>query len=193
MIIVCPEQEFAEFADIPLEMSCTIIPESMSGIYSAMNDGVKAASRDYVMFFGSDDVLLSSPNIADEDLVYDVILFDVFWGQKGVYKNFRNKYSLLFRNWCHQGVVYKRDVFYNTGFYELLYKYQEDHHMNMKIAANGSLKVHKSASIISWYSADGVSSVEQDKIFRANFPILVSQNYGYLVGFIIKMKRYIYG
>jgi len=93
-----------------------------SGIYSAMNMGIKKANGIYMIFFGADDIFIenslkSIKNILKKNLNIDIFLFEV------LVKNERNNahksksfeggkigriHWLLGQPRIHQGILYKR-------------------------------------------------------------------------------------
>jgi len=189
--IISVVKEVAAFFDITSE-DLHILPEVRPGIYAAMNVGLSYAKGTYVYFLGQDDIML--PQFADvftkgANQMADIILANVFWGTGVVYKNHQSPYSLVRRNWCHQGVIYKRKLFkeFSIEFPEE-YSSQADHYVNIRFVGVKK-SVHKYSECIAWYSAGGFSSRNCDLVFRNRFPFLVLDNFGFLFFFIVVVRR----
>src|ERR1035437_4329413 len=110
-----------------------IVPEDQDhpGIYAAMNMGLSKAIGRYVYFIGQDDILL--PAVVKTLLKgtmgkADLIIADVFWGTWRIFKNLRSPRSLIWRNWCHQGIVYRSEFLRGTGVsFQEEFRTQSDH------------------------------------------------------------------
>ena len=119
-----------------------------------------------------------------------IILFNNYWGSKGLYKNLKNRYRLISKNWCHQGVIYRNDLFLKHGHYNLKYRVQADHYFNLK--ALSSLKkdeILKSQKIIAWYSANGFSTRTIDSNFHKDLPNILKDCYGLFFKYILILKK----
>ena len=185
------ESSFKEFINSDFQF----IQERKSGIYAAMNQGVENANGNYLYFIGQDDLLLPSAAKAIIDGLNskaDLILSDVFWGSQEIYKNFSALQFLVWKNWCHQGILYNRKKFIESVHeYPVQYKVQADHYVNIVFSRIQNLKVYKFKGCIAWYSSDGFSSRNIDSNFRKDFPNLIRKHYGILNYFIVLARRLI--
>ena len=170
-----------------------IISEDGPGIYAAMNTGVGNASGKYIYFIGQDDILLPDAARAllqGEIEEADVILANVFWGGGRIHKNYTLRRSLVWTNWCHQGVFYKRSVFLRViKAFRLEYKAQADHYSNILLSTDKTVKITKYTGCIAWYSATGFSTQWPDLVFREAFPSIVRKHFGLVSYSAVRLKR----
>ena len=167
-----------------------VLPE---GVYSAYNAGVKAAEGSYVLFFGIDDIALPGMDSVIDQLdaavePYHLFAAACYMQSVGVAEPSRRRTSLVFRNWCHQGIFYLRSYVLDHP-YQTEYRAQADHKMNIDIVSNRSLRFAVSKELVAYFSAGGVSSLQPDLRFRNDFPSLVGQAYGRPYGLLVKVKQ----
>ncbi|MEA9568016.1 glycosyltransferase [Polynucleobacter sp. AP-Nickl1-40-C4] len=171
------------------------IEDSGTGIYAAMNQGIFESNGEYIYFIGIDDILIPlflKAFIEGVKSNADLILGDVYWGKNKIFKNYYIKYILLWKNWCHQGIIYKKNILLiNNIKFDTKYKVQADHHLNILIATMSKIKIYKFNGAIAWYSSTGFSSRFKDQTFRSFFPILVRENFGYISYLIVITRRII--
>ena len=159
-----------------------IVPEVKSGVYGAMNTGLDHAKGKYVYFIGQDDILL--PEAAEAlnrgiSGMADVILANIFYGKGRVYRNRPWPSSLVWRNWCHQGVIYRLELLRDSDIrFPEAFVTQADQYANIVLTAGSQAKILKHDGCIAWYSASGVSTQIVDTAFRMQFPSLVRQYFG---------------
>lgn len=178
-----------------LSHDLTIIVERNSGIYSAMNQGIELAVGRYLYFIGQDDILLPSAAVAVKAGVEqsaNLILADVFFGKNEVFRNTRSRNSLVWRNWCHQGIFYDRVLFLaSVNRYPLQYRTQADHFANIVFSSLKNVNSIKFKSCVAWYSASGLSSRSLDAEFRRSFPGLVLEHFGPFSFAIVVFRRWL--
>jgi len=170
-----------------------VFKENHSGIYNAMNQGISSAIGEYIYFMGQDDIMLPSfcdaLALCEDDC--DIVVSDVFFGSKRMYRNKVSKLFLVLKNWCHQGVIYNKDSFkVNAGFYKGLYKSQADHYANI-LMMSGSRRARHYSGCIAWYSADGFSTVYRDEKFRKVFPVLILKKFGLIYFLVVSVRRWL--
>lgn len=171
----------------------TIIQEEEAGIYNAMNLGLTLSAGTYVYFIGQDDILL--PGAADaliegQKQNADLILADVFWGRHSIFRNYPRRWHLIWRNWCHQGLIYNRLRFLEiVGRFPDGFVTQADHHANIVFTQRRGLTIYSYPGCIAWYSSDGFSSRQPDSVFRQQFPKLVYDNFGFISFIVVAMRR----
>lgn len=112
------------------------VSESDSGIYNAMNKGIKASNGEYLLFLNSGDILVDDENIlniCEEKLEGDIVAFDCFLerNNKIVGKRTHIESPSLFyvykRGLKHQSTFIKRTLFDNIGLYNENYKIASDY------------------------------------------------------------------
>ncbi len=172
----------------------SIFVEKNRGIYEAMNQGIEVAKGDYLLFLGKDDIVLDPLRDVVKLLKEkkpSIIISDVILSSGKIYKNYKNKYFLLIKNWCHQGIVYRKDIIKQKGGFKIEYIVQADHYLNILLATSKNINIIKNKYPITNYSTNGFSSYTNDFCFRDNFPKIVKENYGTLFYLFIIIKRFI--
>lgn len=125
-----------------------IISEPDSGIYDAMNKGVRLASGDIIGLLNSDDIY------SDENVLSDVMKcfnddpdLDILYGNLVYVKT--NEPNKIVRNWIskpyyllffehgnvppHPAVFLRSNVYKNAGLFELQYKFAADYEFMFRI------------------------------------------------------------
>ncbi|WP_281637402.1 glycosyltransferase family 2 protein [Flavobacterium marginilacus] len=107
------------------------ISEPDTGIYNAMNKGIKASKGEYLLFLNSGDVLNGMTAVNDFvnniDFAGDIIYGDYKFQTGG--KIFPDNLSPLFfvrTSLPHQSTLFKREVFDKMGLYDERYKVVAD-------------------------------------------------------------------
>lgn len=163
------------------------------GIYSAYNAGAKIAIGKYVLFFGIDDIALPGMDVALEQIStfqikYHMLAASCYMQSSGVSNPSNNRHSLIFRNWCHQGLFYLREYIVENP-YETDYVIQADHKMNIDIISNTDNKFLILKEVVSYFSASGVSSARPDLKFRNSFPYIIRKSYGFKYSLLVIIKQ----
>jgi hypothetical protein len=167
-----------------------VLPE---GVYSAYNAGVKVAGGTYVLFFGIDDIALPGMDSVIDQLdaakePCHLFAAACYMQSVGIAEPSRRRTSLVFRNWCHQGIFYLHSYLLKHP-YQTEYRAQADHKMNIDIVSNCALRFGVSKELVAYFSAGGVSSLRPDIRFRNDFPSLVARAYGRHYGLLVKVKQ----
>lgn len=190
--VVCVVRNIAEFKDF-IASDIKFFREDFPSIYGAMNKGISEASGRYLYFIGQDDILLSSAVVAitqGKSSGADLILADVFWGDVIIFSNSPSPHSLVWRNWCHQGIFYDRLQFIaSVREYPVKFKVQADHYANIIFSNISGLKTFKYSGCIAWYSAVGFSSREVDFEFRNAFPQIIFKYFGCIPFLLVVCRR----
>lgn len=138
------------------------ISEKDSGIYNAMNKGIKFSSGKWIFFLNSGDVFYNTSVISD--VFQDNSEADILYGKaittEGILCYYPKKVSLpmfIFeRMICHQAIFAKRETFENNNFNEE-YRIIAD-----RVWLYNCYKTHKRFEkkniIISKYDTNGISS-----------------------------------
>ncbi|MES2567370.1 MAG: glycosyltransferase family 2 protein [Bacteroidota bacterium] len=152
------------------------VSEKDSGIYHAMNKGIKRASGEYLLFLNSGDEFFSSTVLEDqnerinsEDLIYfDILVKD---NDKEFVKTYPEKLSInyLFRDTLpHPATFIKRTLFEKIGLYDESLVIVSD----WKFFISAVLKFNCTSkyvhSVLSVFYLDGISSnVENKALIKA--------------------------
>lgn len=171
-----------------------------NGVYNAYETGVTNADGDYIILSGGDDFFMPGLSIALSDILLavtprpDLIAANVCFGDSRLLKPSKTKFGLVMRNWCQQGVIYRRSIFDEFHFDES-YKIQADHKFNIEIIGSGIFIIHYTELIVAYFSCGGVSQSQPDLNFWRDMPSIVSKNFGWHYGFICYLRKaagYIY-
>lgn len=174
-----------------------IISGKDTGIYDAMNKGVKLAQGEFIYFLGSDDKLFDASVLtkveANIDESIDVIYGNVWssrWG--GNYDGEFTVDKIIHKNICHQAIFIRRHVFLDIGYFNLKYPILADWEHNWRWFFNPSIKKKFINLTIADYADGGISSKNGDccPFLRERISILKRYlNYGTWVS--IKQKELI--
>jgi glycosyltransferase involved in cell wall biosynthesis len=166
------------------------ISEKDSGIYDAMNKGIKLATGDFIYFLGADDELLINSQelsniLVDKNNIYygDVVLSP----SNKIYGGKFNTSKLINRNICHQSIFYSARVFEEFR-YDNVYKYMADYALNLKLWASGRYDFVYLNEQIAVYSIVGLSSSNIDDKFKKDSFKFIYKYYG-VYGVLIKMSN----
>jgi len=161
----------------------TVISETDSGIYDAMNKGAAKARGQFVYFIGSDDYLYSNHVLSEISRhVSKGHRFHVFYGDV-----FAEKYSriydgkftydkLLVSNICHQAVLMKREVFNSLGGFNIRFSVLADWDLNLRWFSNCRIKQKYISVVFAMYSAGGLSDRLKDNCFIDQHYMLKQQH-----------------
>jgi glycosyltransferase involved in cell wall biosynthesis len=163
------------------------------GVYAAYNSGIGIAEGKYLLFFGVDDIALPGMDIVLEKLdgatkPYCLFAASCYMQGRGIVSPSSLRHSLIFANWCHQGIFYSRHYLHNHR-YDLRYRVHADHKANIEIVSNCQLRSGTSRDLIAYFSAGGVSSLTVDLAFRNDFPSIVNTAFGWHWGWLVRVKQ----
>jgi glycosyltransferase involved in cell wall biosynthesis len=158
------------------------ISEKDSGIYNAMNKGIKIAKGEYCLFLNSGDTLISNnilntvfPDIFDEDIVSGSVLM-VKQNQKKILKNIHTSdftFCDLFESSLnHQASFIKRSLFEKYGFYDESFRIVSDWLFTVKVLGLSGATYKFIDIVIAEMDPDGVSSNNSSFYFSENIPAL---------------------
>ena len=197
VILVMPKTEVGK-ARLSISGVNKFATETGRGIYSAMNDGIKQSEGSYLYFVGKDDIVL--PNFATllDQLGREgesAVFFDVYWGKSGAFSGKPSKWTVLVRNFCHQGIIYSREVIDEHGPYWRKFRVQADHFLNIRLLWDErfapSIRYFSGGRV--WYAADGFSSLAKDRLFWRLYPAIAKRFVGAWAGLLIIVARRLRG
>lgn len=149
-----------------------IISEKDSGIYSALNKGIRIASGDIIGFVHSDDKLASSLTLkkiqtAFNDQRCDVLYADLEFYIRGdfttkvrTWKSGEFSRSKLRNGWMppHPTVFVKKEIYERWGLYDETFKIAADYDFLLRILSDRSLRVFYLQDVTYHMSSGGASS-----------------------------------
>lgn len=174
------------------------ISEKDTGIYNAMNKGLRICSGDWVYFLGSDDTFFNSDILeiifSEKDYTSCYMLYgNVLFKNSGVIYN--GKYSslkLIRNNICHQAIFFYRDVFSKIGNFDETYRLYADWVFNMKFF-NCNLKCSYLDLIIAVFDEGGASSTLHDLTFQRDRKILEKEYFSLYIVYMAIVKDCLIG
>ncbi|MDB5005919.1 MAG: glycosyltransferase [Mucilaginibacter sp.] len=157
--------------------------EPDKGIYDAMNKGINVAKGEWIYFLGAGDILFDvlhkiTPAFINKNTIYygDVYKLD----ELKVYNGRFSGLKLAVKNICHQAIFYPRSVFKKFG-YNLKYKMQADHDLNMRCFGDSDFIFKYIPVIISLYEGAGISAFNPDIAFFEDKLDIIKNNFSFFV------------
>ena len=158
-----------KIANYYLSKEDVILSEYDSGIYDALNKGIKLSAGDIIGILHSDDVFASSDVLSQIHSVFKETNCDGVYGdlnfikngqitRKWVSKKFNS--SLLNKGWMppHPTLFLKKEVFEKHGLYDTNFKIAADYDFILRIFKDESLKFEHLPMVITNMSIGGVST-----------------------------------
>jgi len=149
-----------------IPQSFTWISEPDTGIYNAMNKGIKLANGEYLQFLNSGDWLYSDTVLEEvfalnrtEDILYGdrYIVSEIATLRLEQYPTNLTFDFFLEGTICHQSIFSKRSLFINDGFNESL-KIAADWEFLLKHIILENCSTHKIDNVIVYYQDNGISA-----------------------------------
>ncbi|MES2458558.1 MAG: glycosyltransferase family 2 protein [Bacteroidota bacterium] len=187
-----------------------ITSEPDSGIYNAMNKGIRAAYGDYLLFINSGDLLLNKNVIEDvaamkldKDLVYGNIVLV----ENGESKDWIMHDQLSFETFYHStiphpGTFIKKNLFDEVGHYNETYKIVSDWEFFLIALCKHNCS-HKYINVkICRFFLDGISAdpknyslllSERNEVLQKHFPLFIKdyENFDRLKEDFRKVRKYL--
>ncbi|MFZ6664542.1 glycosyltransferase family 2 protein [Peijinzhouia sedimentorum] len=157
------------------------VSEPDQGVYDAMNKGIKVAKGKWLYFLGAGDMIYKSDTLNtlaeyfDSD--YQIIQGDIIIKsyKNTVYRDRLSGMGLLIRNFCHQGLFYRKSVFGLLGVYSLDYPIIADWEFNLRWFFNRKISRVYVPLIICDYLGGGLSSSIHDLKFHNDKNMIVNK------------------
>lgn len=156
------------------------ISEPDSGIYDAMNKGIKLASGDFIFFLNANDVFYdekvlenvvnASTENKDAKTQAKILFGDVEYISKDKktsqilrFNNIKDDFSLILSNICHQCIFYHKSLFEGFGLYSNQFKIYSDWDFNIKCLVENKIQALYLPLIVSKFQLGGICSSEKNK------------------------------
>ncbi|EOR93980.1 glycosyl transferase, family 2 [Arcticibacter svalbardensis MN12-7] len=164
--------------------------EADTGIFNAMNKGLKQAKGDWIYFLGADDTLYPAFStmaalLKDRDTIY---YGQCSWGDMtlgGVFSPYRLTYDCI----CHHSVLYPKRVFDKYRYCEK-YPTGGDHLLNIQCWNDSSIKKAYHPLIIANFAQGGISQSVPDPLFDQDFPGIVMKYCSLTVYFKYRWRQF---
>jgi len=158
-----------------------VIADEPKGVYAAYNLGCLAAASEFVAFFGLDDFPLPGLDVLIGHAACDDGKTVLFAGPclsgRRVLRPIRPIVTIAYRNWCHQGLVYRRSALAQPP-YSTRYPVLADHHANIRLLAAHGDSVRIVSEPVAYFSVGGLSSTCCDRTFRLDQRGLARASFG---------------
>jgi glycosyltransferase involved in cell wall biosynthesis len=173
------------------------VSETDTGIYNAMNKGIRKAQGEYCLFLNSGDWLISSTTLQDVfNEISNNTTADIFYSDlnrtDGTVNKFPDNLSIIYLikgPISHQNSLIKRSLFFEHGFYnEDLFIASDWEFFLYELWKYKSDYVHIS-TCISVFDAHGAGSIETVKHYKERLTVI--QNvFNELADLVIEYKYY---
>lgn len=148
------------------------ISQSDTGIYNAMNKGVKLARGDILFFLNANDYLYDDSVITDVVNEFKRSRADIIWGkianlhednsiQLSSKEIIDKLYFLNGNNMCHQSIFYKSSLLKKHGGYDETLKIAADFDFNLKVLLDKNNKYVEIDRTIAKFSIGGFSTSDK--------------------------------
>lgn len=172
------------------------VSEKDSGVYDAMNKGIKKSTGDYILFLGSDDKLWDKDIIATIFNNIEIHKYDFIYGNVNspdLGENYDGAFTvkkIFSKNICHQAIFYKQELFKKYGLYNVKYKVAADHAYNIKCILNKRIKKLFIPITIAFYAPGGLSATVKDHLFIKDRRLIIAQS-AFPHYLLLSMKKYL--
>jgi len=151
----------------------SFISERDSGIFDALNKGIKRASGDWIYVLGADDELLPDafhsisqiPQIDQYDIVYGDTI-DRYDDGHLRYPKSKDYHMIRFNMFCcHQGMFMKRQMMLDLGLFDIQYRLEADVDLTLRAYQKGYkfLQIQKPIAFFNMGGSTGTKSIRFDK------------------------------
>ena len=168
-----------------------LVVEKDSGIYDAMNKGVKLAAGDFLYFIGADDIIINSwGNLSGKlklsnTVYYGNVYFPV---TNQIYDGKFSFTRLLNKNICHQAIFYPKAVFEKYQ-YTNEYPLVADYYLNLLINSDPDFKFKFIDVLIAVFSEKGISNNMHDNKFHKDHLKIIKENYSYIFYIYLYLRK----
>lgn len=163
--------------------------EADSGLYDAMNKGLRLATGDYVWFLNAGDTFHSATSV--EEMVESVpgkALPDVIYGETAIVdeegeflamRRLKSPKKLTWRSFkmgmlvCHQSFIAKRTL---APFFNLNYNHSSDYEWTI-LCLKKAKTVHNSHLVLSNFMEGGLSTAHRKDSLKERY-LIMQQHYG---------------
>ncbi|MBR4454848.1 MAG: glycosyltransferase [Solobacterium sp.] len=142
----------------------TVASEKDTGIYNAMNKGIRLASGDFISFLNAGDTYLPSA-LSDVNAFYAEEPFDLTYGGLNyinpdgsvtVKMSRIDRFPISSRHWNHPSMFLRREI-YQKYFFDETYRYYADFHLYTRLRKT-DIRIRVIPKIITNFPADGIST-----------------------------------
>lgn len=172
-----------------------IISEPDNGIYDAINKGIQAASSDYYICVGGDDVFYPDAiETINKGLAskHDVYTYAVYYGEKLVQKSNKPLWLVLYRKYtaAHSlATVFRKALHEQYGYYSTQYRIASDLEFMLKVFPARNNAILYADKALGCFSTEGVSSIQIKLSLDEAYIITTSLGYNRLLQRLVYWYR----
>lgn len=149
------------------------VSEKDSGVYQAMNKGIRKATGEYVIFMNSGDFFYEATTL--EKILHQLDLnIDILYGNSFFFKPDGSSFierppkKLSFSFFCdtsinHQAAFIKRELFYEYFFYNEKYKICADWEFFVVLICLNNISYKHIEEVICYYDYSGISAQPENR------------------------------
>jgi glycosyltransferase involved in cell wall biosynthesis len=146
--------------------------EKDTGVYNAMNKGIKKAGGEYCLFLNSGDYLAEKDILtkvfstkSNADIIYGNMLIDYLNGkkEKGKMPPQIDLYQMYVDTLWHPVSFIKRELFEKYGYYDESYKIVADYEFFFKVVIQKKVSLYYVPLYVSVFVFNGLSSDSKNK------------------------------
>jgi glycosyltransferase involved in cell wall biosynthesis len=173
-----------------------LLSEPDTGIYQAMNKGIKMVTGDIVYFLNSGDILFDRNVLgkvvkefekSHADFVFGDII-EVYETQKKEQKYWNVSKLFLYGHMiCHQACFFKKSLIDDVGFFNESFKITSDYEYLLKIFRKIDFKRKYLPEVIVFYDKSGIS-VKNVKLLSSERNILKEKYFNKFEKFLVRRK-----
>lgn len=183
-----------QFLEKHKEKFSYLVSEPDTGIYNAMNKGIKVSKGEYLLFLNSGDVLNGVTALNDfvnNPLFSGDIIYGDYQFEKGekIYPDILTPLFFIKSSLPHQSTFFKRTVFDIIGLYDEKYEYSSDRDFYIKSLLSNKIKFCHIEYFLTIFDLSGFSNdpyylkkrkIEHKSIFTENYTIFYEDYKSYL-------------
>lgn len=159
------------------------LSEEDKGIYDAMNKSLNYVKGRWVLFLGSDDILLESlndisPYLKDEHTIYYGNAF--FTRDQIKYCGKFSKLKITRKNICHQALFYPVSVF-KKYVYDTQFRLLADYNLNLHLWSDSDFKFSYLPYTISVFNQYGSCNASYDHTFMNQKNKIIKNNFSFSI------------
>ena len=164
-----------------------VVSEPDTGIYNALNKGVRDARGEWFYVLGADDYI-SHPEVMDALLAeYDCDeIVTPAEREQGV-RDVSDRMIFIITPYCHQGTIQKTSASRRFGGFDEGYKIASDFDLVLKFH-KAALDIRIDERAFAFFGESGVSSVEMDKMY-AEFDKISAMHFDLSLAHVSKMRK----
>jgi glycosyltransferase involved in cell wall biosynthesis len=173
-----------QFLEKHKEKFSYLVSEPDTGIYNAMNKGIKVSKGEYLLFLNSGDVLNGVTALSDfvnNPLFSGDIIYGDYQFKKGkkIYPDILSPLFFIKSSLPHQSTFFKSSIFDTMGFYNESYKISADRAFYIDCFLSGKFKFTHIQYFLSIYDLNGLSnSVEYNTLKKEEDLAVFKKYYG---------------